>query len=187
MATAHGLAHDRLNRVGKAKRDEVNQWREGVSLERRAQRTIADLMVVVTTARFQLAQQCRADGNGLLNTNPPRFRAAVSRYYYAMYHAMRACVYLSHGGDDHEAHVVLPQKVPGDFPATGWQATAGAPPSVDWQNKLKDARAARNAADYDPLPASNSAWRKHALALRTDAGLFLRAARSYLRAKGCKL
>ncbi len=40
---------------------------------------------------------------------PPMRRVAVGRYYYAMYHAMRAVVYFRTPGDDHEQHSDLPR------------------------------------------------------------------------------
>ena len=40
------------------------------------------------------------------------YRASVSRSYYAMYHAMRAAVFVFHGGDDHQEHKILPAKHP---------------------------------------------------------------------------
>ena len=38
-----------------------------------------------------------------------------------------------------------------------------------WSNKLKDARERRNAADYDPYPKSEEAWRHTAESLLPDA------------------
>jgi hypothetical protein len=89
-----------------------------------------------------------------------------------MYHAMRACAYLYHKGDDHNAHVVLPLKIPGDFPA------------AHWQTRLKEAHLARNMADYDPYPMP---WGKLVNKLQQDADDLIKDARTYLKNRGCKI
>jgi hypothetical protein len=89
---------------------------------------------------------------------------------------MRACVYIYHGGDDHEKHLDLPRNIPPNFDI-----------GVNWQNRLKNAREIRNSADYDAYPKSNSAWRKPALSLKKDADELLALSRRYLREKGCPL
>jgi uncharacterized protein (UPF0332 family) len=103
------------------------------------------------------------------------YRLAVSRYYYAMYHAMRAAAYKYYGGDDHEEHRTLPGKAPDDMPNS---ALLG--------NALKNARERRNAADYEPYPKSNAAWMTDATDLRSSARLMLTDVRNYLRVKGCR-
>ncbi len=80
----------------------------------------------------------------LMRARPPMCRVAVGRYYYGMYHAMRAVVYFHVTGDDHEQHSVLPRSMPADFPDADF-----------WKNALKDARLRRNEADYDPYPMSD--------------------------------
>jgi len=93
-----------------------------------------------------------------------------------MYHAMRACVYLSNEGDDHQEHSKLPQHIPTDFPSGGWEQI------------LKDARVARNTADYDPYPLLGSGgWKTQALTLRLQAGQLIKESRRYLNSKGCKI
>ena len=82
---------------------------------------------------------------------------------------MRACAYIFHEGDDHKEHSELPKHVPTDF------ATPG-----PWSTKLKDARLLRNNADYDVYPKSDNAWRKPALAIKTDADSLLKTAKQYL-------
>jgi uncharacterized protein (UPF0332 family) len=104
------------------------------------------------------------------------YRFAVTRFYYAMYHSMRAVMYLEYDGDDHEQHNVLPTK-----------EVAGIAQATGWQNKLKDARTYRNQADYDPYPRSDSAWREIARELQTSARELLALSRTYLLAKGCVL
>jgi hypothetical protein len=95
-----------------------------------------------------------------------------------MYHSMRACVYIHHHGDDHQWHTDLPKKVPPDFDPD---------PTVNWQNKMKDAREVRNSADYDPYPKADSAWKRHAESLKADAGLLILLSRKYLLDRGCKI
>jgi len=96
--------------------------------------------------------------------------AAVSRSYYAMYHAMRAAAFVFHGGDDHQEHQTLPGKAPDDMQTRDL-----------WSNKLKDARERRNAADYDPYPKSETAWRLPALDLVAEARRFVGEVRTYLK------
>lgn len=103
-------------------------------------------------------------------------RLAVTRFYYAMYHAMRAVVFLEYDGDDYEDHRTLHTKPVGALPAAS-----------QWQNKLKNARTFRNQADYDPYPRSDAAWRPTALELRQDSIELLALSRTYLNAKGCQV
>src|SRR5947207_2292316 len=102
----------RLIRVGKATAAQIEQWKEGVSLERDAGRDVDALRRVVAAARWQLAYGMRRDANAQMRRSPPLLRSAISRYYYAMYHALRAATYVAHEGDDHEAHAALPKNVP---------------------------------------------------------------------------
>jgi uncharacterized protein (UPF0332 family) len=169
------LQHERMNRVAKAKREAIQNWREGLSLVHDSRITIDPLLQIVTCARWKFARTQRVIANRLVSLSPPLYRAAISRYYYSMYHSMRACVFLNYGGDDHEAHTTLPQHIPSDFP------------SPDWESKLKDARLARNQADYDPYPNHHAYWKRRATDLGRDSQLLLNDARSYLRKMGCKL
>src|SRR5882724_3495972 len=127
------LANDRLLRISQAKSPRVSDWKEGVSIEQASRRTVLELTALVAAHRWQLAFEHRKHANKLMRCSPPLYRCAVSRYYYAMYHALRACAYVFHNGDDHEAHSTLPQHLPADF-AVG----------ENWEGKLKDARLIRN-------------------------------------------
>ena len=118
----------------------------------------------------------RKQANKLLSSSPPQYRSAVSRYYYCMYHAMRACAFIYHKGDDFEEHRVLPLKLPKDFD-----------PGTNWQNMLKNARLLRNRADYDAYPKSDKAWRRHAVIIKIDADELLSKAKVFLTGKGCTL
>ena len=89
---------------------------------------------------------------------------------------MRACAFICHEGDDYEEHSKLPLNIPPDFDT-----------AVDWQNKLKDARLARNNADYEAYPKSDRAWQKTAEVIKSDADLLLTTSRNYLKTKGCTL
>jgi len=170
------LPRKRLLRISQAKKSDVSSWMEGVSIEQASGETVSKVILSVAADRWGLGFEQRRQANKLMTTRPPLYRNAVSRYYYAMYHAMRACCYVSHGGDDHQDHRELPQHIPGDFA-----------PAEDWQSKLKNARTVRNQADYDPYPKSDRAFRTYALALKNDADRLLTLTRNYLRSKGCAL
>ena len=164
----------RLLRVTTAKKQLVLDWREGVSLEADTGRTIDDLRQRAVADRIQLAYDFRRRGNSLMRQSPPLYRDAVSRFYYAMYHAMRAVVYFAERGDDHQEHRDLPPKTPSDFPQ-----------SSIWANDLKSARERRNSADYEPYPKTNESWRVRAEELQRRANALLPLAKAYLIRKGC--
>lgn len=160
MATAH--------------KDLLSNWREGVSIEDRTGAEIQELFERVVADRMDLAYRCRRSGKRVLDSAPPMYRDAIGRFYYAMYHSMRAVVYFVNRGDDFEAHSELPQRVPDDFPNVS-----------TWKNSLKNARENRNRADYDASPKAENAWRSMAVQLESDADSLLPLARQYLRQKGC--
>ncbi len=170
------LTPGRLVRVAQAKSDCIKNWKEGASLENDSGRNIDYLLCHVAADRWKLAYSFRTQANKLFTIDQPQFRSAVSRYYYCMYHAMRACAFLYHQGDDYESHSNLPLNIPTDFD-----------PPTDWQNKLKNARLLRNRADYEAYPRSDAAWRKHAVTIKADADRLLATARAYLLGKGCSL
>ena len=166
----------RLIRVGTANANQVKDWKEGVSLERDAGCTIEVLRLRLAKARWNLAVEMRRDGNDHLRNKNPRSRSAISRYYYCLYHALRSCAYLYHGGDDHEDHQALPRHIPKDFLA-----------GDTWSNNLKLARQVRNSADYDPFPRGEAHWLAEAKTLQLQANDILVASRTYLIKKGCSL
>ena len=168
------LPRVRLLRVSKSRKEVIDNWAEGVSLHNDLGRTIPELMRLVSVDRWYLACEHRRQANRLRRI--PMYRSAVSRYYYAMYHALRACIYISYGGDDYEKHLDLPKNIPSDFD-----------PNVNWQNKLKDARELRNGSDYNPYPKSDLAWRTAADNLKLDTDKLLSLSRTYLISKGCDL
>ncbi len=163
-----------LIRVSKARRRDIAAWNEALHLERLSGRAIEDLRQRSTADRWQLANVFRRQGDRMMSATPPFYRDAVSRFYYSMYHAMRAVVFFVHGGDDHQEHSTLPAHTPADFTN-----------AAIWQNALKDARERRNAADYDPYPKADRAHRAAALQLQGEARELLRLSREYLRSKGC--
>lgn len=170
------LSNNRLNRLATAANKQIKDWKEGVSLQNDSGQTIIQLTIKSATDRWRFAYEHRHNANKLLKSKPPLYRSAISRYYYSMYHAMRACAFVFHQGDDHEEHKKLPMHIPDDFP-----------PGPNWQNMLRNARELRNRADYEPYPKSNMMWRHDAFYLKTDADLFLSTSRAYLKNKGCIL
>jgi uncharacterized protein (UPF0332 family) len=163
-----------LLRIGKGTKAEIDRWKEGSFLEAKTGRTIEQLSLRAGADRFSLASACLKEVRRLNKNGRGMYRFAVSRYYYSMYHAMRAVVYVAHGGDDFQEHKSLPGNAPADFTDR-----------AIWSNALKNARERRNAADYDPYPKSDSAWRSDAVSLEAQAADFLRKVKSYLQNKGC--
>lgn len=163
-----------LLRVSKSKRQALATFKEGVYLQATTGRPIDDLRAQACADRLGLAVGFQSMADRLMRTRPPMFRAAVGRYYYTMYHAMRAVVFYTVEGDDHEQHSDLPAKVPHDFPRIGY-----------WQNELKDARLRRNEADYDPYPDQDASFRDIARHLATECSDLVAEVQFYLRRKGC--
>ena len=170
------LSENRRNRLARGMQKQIKDWKEGVSFQNDSGQTISQLINNAAADRWRFAYEHRHNANKLLRSKSPLYRSAISRYYYSMYHAMRACVFVGHQGDDYEQHSKLPQNIPDDFPS-----------GPIWQNILKDARDVRNRADYEPYPKSNTAWKPHALNLKKYADLFLPTTRTYLQNKGCIL
>ena len=173
---AQVLSENRRNRLAKATQNQIEDWKEGVSLQNDSGLTISQLISNAAADRWHFAYENRHNANKLLKSKPPLYRSAISRYYYSMYHAMRACVFVNYQGDDYEQHSKLPQHIPDDFPSSPY-----------WQNILKDARNVRNRADYEPYPKSNTAWKPDALQLKKETDILLSTTRTYLRSKGCIL
>lgn len=167
----------RLSRLARASNEQTKSWKEGVSLQDEFGQTIPELINRAAADRWYFAYEHRHNANKLLESKTPLYRSAISRFYYSMYHAIRACVFVSHQGDDYERHSDLLK----------YNKLSGFPSNLNWQNILKDARELRNRADYDPYPKSNIAWKQDALDLKKDADLFLSTTRTYLRQEGCIL
>lgn len=161
--------------VSKSPRKHIEMFRAGISLEHRTGYTISEIIGRVVADRLRLAKNTLVAADQAateLNQN----RMSIGRSYYAMYHAMRAVVFFVTDGDDHEEHKELPNKVPSDFPT-----------QKKWQNSLRNARGARNRADYDPYPKSDASFKAEATDLRAEARELLKISRQYLKCKGCPL
>ncbi len=169
------LPQARLKRIAEASCECVKIWKEGVSLEKDSGKRIQILLCATAADRWKLGYVFRAQANTFFATQ--QFRSAISRYYYSMYHTMRACVFIHHEGDDHEKHSELPLHIPPTLDPAG----------TDWQTKLKDARLLRNRVDYEAYPKSENAWRRNAITIRADANQLVIVSRSYLKLKGCLL
>lgn len=166
---------DLLHRVTQADAKLISGWREGVSLESRSGHSLTELQHRVTAERLALASGFLSRGRSLMAHDPPLYRDATSRFYYAAYHAFRALVYHETGGDDHEGHTALPTRIPKSFPQQSL-----------WSNDLKSAREIRNAADYNLFPKSPAAWRNGCLEVKTTAEGAVTSVRSHLRSRGCQ-
>ena len=170
------LSPRRLIRLGQASKELIRNWQEGVSLAQDSGQSIEALYRAAAATRWSLAFEFRRHATASLNRRPPLFRSAISRYYYSMYHALRAASYVHVPGDDHESHSDLPRNIPTDFPDRD-----------HWSNQLKSAREFRNQADYDPYPTGIGAWRTLAIGLRPEVDKLLPLTRAYLVGKGCEL
>ncbi|WP_343592029.1 HEPN domain-containing protein [Paracidovorax wautersii] len=170
MAT---ITEHELLLISKAKSEKLRNYAEGVSLTQRSGKSIEKLRSVVITDRMRLARAQLQDAVFAARKDHPRYRTAISRAYYAMYHAARAVTYLSHGGDDHEEHSALPKNLPPDFPEV-----------EIWRNKLKNARLERNKADYDPYPKQNTYYEQSYETIITDAKLMIKITQQYIKERG---
>lgn len=154
--------------------------KERIDLLRRGQQLVADTGYSIDALRDKAVSDRLQLANTILRsarsaTNPPNasYRTAVSRAYYAMYHAFRAVSFFVNGGDDYEAHLALPKHIPNDFPM-----------HISWENDLKDARLQRNQADYDPYPKNDLQFASMAQQLIPKAEDAIAVSRRYLRDKG---
>jgi uncharacterized protein (UPF0332 family) len=171
---ALSASEDRLQRITKAPKNTLVLLKEGVSIESTLARQLDDAMDQTVADRLDLADEFLDMAERLYRSKTDMSRPAIARYYYAMYHAMRAVAYQNHGGDDHEQHTVLPAKgVPNDYPNKDLAS-----------NELKDARTLRNEADYEQYPVTRSYFKSAATDLRPKAKAFVSAARQYVTSKG---
>lgn len=167
-------AEMRLLRLSRLSIAELQRLAEGVSLRDTFQREITELIDQAAADRLKLADRFLTMGDALMRSRQRLWRAATARYYYAMYHSMRAVALQHHRGDDFQSHTLLHEKgVPKDFPN-----------QLVRINELKDARVRRNEADYDPYPSSETYFRTSARNLAAVAPAFLLESRQYLRSKG---
>lgn len=164
----------RLQRISKAPQRTLDLLREGVTIEAALSRPMEDVMAQTVADRLNLADDFLDMAERLFRSRSDMSRPAIARYYYAMYHSMRAASFQYLGGDDHEQHTALSAKgIPDDYPQ---QAVAS--------NELKDARILRNEADYEQYPTTRSYFQSAAKDLRPVATAFVRTARQYVTSKG---
>jgi len=159
--------------VAKAKKADLDSWRRGVSIERRAGAAIEDLSKKACQFRLRLAKEFFRAAQIQITQTKPNYRIVIGRGYYSMYHNVRALVYFSHGGDDFEAHSTVAKEIPEDFPD-----------KADWQNKFRIARLERNRADYDPFPLANKSYKASAENVFNDTKNLVSEVTRYLRSKG---
>jgi uncharacterized protein (UPF0332 family) len=119
-----------------------------------------NLMRQVVSDRLELAGNHLRTADTLAQST--LYRSAISRYYYAMYHAARAICFGYYKGDNYQRHGVLPN----NLPPTLSNASR-------WKNELDDARLVRNMADYDLYPRATSDWKSDSMALAVSASEFL--------------
>ncbi|WP_131831968.1 hypothetical protein [Mycobacteroides abscessus] len=165
----------RLQRVSEADQALLKHFAEGESLATTFGRSIEDIRHQAAADRLKLGEHFLRIGKRVSNTPNRDWRSVIGRYYYAMYHSMRAVAFYTHGGDDHQAHSKLAQKIPTDFPNRILRA-----------NELKDARTRRNEADYDLFPKGSPHFRTNAIYLAPIAVQFVSECRAYMQQKGCQ-
>lgn len=86
-------SHQVLRRIAEASRVQLVAYKEGVYLTTTSGWSIDDLRHEATSDRMELARHFLGIGDKLLRTRPAQHRSAISRYYYCMYHALRAVVF----------------------------------------------------------------------------------------------
>lgn len=166
----------RLLRISKSNKRELGYFSEGESLASAFGTSITDLTHQAAADRLILGEHFLNIANLLRKSRSPAldWRTAIGRYYYSMYHSMRAVSYFYVGGDDCQDHTKLFSSIPPDFPDHSIRS-----------NELKNARLWRNEADYDPYPQSTDHFKKIAANLHPIANTFVSECRNYLSSKGC--
>ena len=96
-----------------ASKDQLAFYKEGVYLTATSGLSLEDLRHEATADRLRLAEHFLDSADRMMRTRPPQHRNAISRYYYSIYHVLRAVVYFSHEGADHEAPATLPANAAG--------------------------------------------------------------------------
>jgi uncharacterized protein (UPF0332 family) len=163
----------RKTRVIKAKLNDIRSWKEGIALEKTCGVELSEFLIQLSEARLVLAREQKDDGDKLLKSKPPKFRSAISRYYYAMYNSLRASVFLDHQGDDFQEHSKLPSNLP---------STLDLVETNDWGAILGNARDLRNKADYEPF-VSNTDWRLEAKKLKINCENAIKLSTSFVAKK----
>lgn len=171
----HATAND-MRFVTSLNKNRLDDLKAGAEITARTGYSVSEMIEKATADRVKFAVRLRAEAVEATGLAVPRWRLAVSRSYYSMYHAARALCFFRHKGDDHEKHIELPKHLPKDFPAREY-----------WENALKTARLQRNNADYLPYPIDEGSFRSTAEKQLRESAEFLPVVRGYLRSKGCTL
>lgn len=164
----------RLQRVSTADKKTIKYFGEGASLATAFGKSIEDVRHQAAADRLKLGEHFLRIAKRMSNLPRCDWRSVIGRYYYAMYHSMRAVSFYAYGGDDYQEHSKLPQKIPDDFPNKNLRA-----------NELRDARTRRNEADYDLFPSGSPHFRTNAVLLAPIAAQFVSECRLYMQQKGC--
>src|SRR5687767_9048033 len=82
----------------------IKDLKSGASLVARSGLPIDDLVGKIALDRVALGATLHREARAALKRNPPSYRNAISRGYYAMYQTFRGIVFLVSGGDDYEKH-----------------------------------------------------------------------------------
>lgn len=162
---------DRLLRFAQLKRADRDRFFEALAHEKQSGLPLLALCQEAADERFRLARLHLREAS--LHLAGLCLRSAISRAYYAFYHAMRSVSFVAYGGDDFQEHKDLPSHVPADFPDR-----------EKWESELRNARALRNQADYDPYPTDPRFWESEAKRIVAVVADFLPEAANYLKARG---
>lgn len=162
-----------LLRFSKSTISNINFVKEWEATLRTTHATVDNVISIITVERMSLARQFLETARHQKRRRPPALRESISKSYYALYHSLRAVVFVEEGGDDYNAHSELPKRIPTGFPSRDI-----------WKSKITEARIARNQADYDCLGISESDLRSMAEDTLRDAELFIPLAETYLRRLG---
>ncbi|MET9325824.1 hypothetical protein [Tsukamurella sp. NPDC003166] len=125
----------------------------------------------IVSDRLDLASEHLRIGDSMLLGE--KYREAISRFYYAMYHAGRSVVFGFHRGDNYQKHSVLPNHLPPSMID-----------SASWTMHLDNARFTRNRADYDLYPRAASSWQSQAVSLSVQAAEFVAVCEEYAVSEG---
>jgi hypothetical protein len=165
----------RLLRVSTADKKTISLYSEGISHSAAFGQPIEDVFDQAAVDRLKLGEHFLRVAARMSNTAGRDWRSVIGRYYYAMYHSVRAVSYFVYRGDDYQEHNKLPGAIPDDFPNKNL-----------WANELKDARFRRNEADYDLYRNGGAHFRSNAIALAPIANSLVSECRAYMKQKGCK-
>jgi len=160
-----------LNFFTKSSKATLVNYKYAESLIARSGKSVREVQNETIKDRVGLAKKNLQDAEDLLLRI--KYRGAIGRGYYSMYHLFRAVSFAFHEGDDFEQHSKLPQGIPADFPT-----------SDVWKNNLKTARLKRNKADYEPYPKDDLLFEPDAVEIVDFAREAYMVGEIYLTSKG---